>query len=72
MKESALLTVLIDAGLFLSIAALLIPLLKRLKVPNILGYLFAGMLLGPYGLGMFSTQIPALTYTRLMFLTRSR
>jgi len=41
-----------QAALFLLTAVLLVPLFQRLKLGAVLGYLGAGMLIGPWGLGM--------------------
>src|SRR5882672_6172515 len=41
-----------QAALFLLTAVLLVPLFRRLKLGAVLGYLGAGMLIGPWGLGM--------------------
>ena len=38
--------------LFLLTAVLLVPLFQRLKLGAVLGYLAAGMVIGPWGLGM--------------------
>lgn len=38
-------------ALFLAAAAIAAPLAKFLKIGTVLGYLFAGILIGPYGLG---------------------
>jgi len=40
------------ALLFLAAAVLIVPLVKRLGLGAILGYLLAGMLIGPWGLGL--------------------
>ncbi len=40
-----------QAAIFLSGAALIAPLAKRLQVGSVVGYLAAGALIGPYGLG---------------------
>src|SRR4029077_19709375 len=40
------------AAIFLLTAVLLVPLFQRLKLGAVLGYLAAGMLIGPWGLGM--------------------
>lgn len=40
-----------DAVLFLATAGVVVPLFKRLRVSPILGFLAAGVALGPYGLG---------------------
>lgn len=62
MKESPLLEVFMNVGFFLVIAALIIPVLKRLKVPPVLVYLTAGILFGPQGLGKYVSEIPVLEY----------
>lgn len=42
---------LLQAALFLAAAAVAAPLAKRIGVGSVLGYLIAGIVLGPYGLG---------------------
>jgi len=44
--------VLEQAAVFLLTAVLLVPLFQRLRLGAVLGYLGAGMLIGPWGLGM--------------------
>lgn len=51
-----------DALLVLVTAALIVPLLQRLNINAILGFLLAGALLGPKGLGGFSTSMPWLSW----------
>ncbi len=46
--------VLINALVFLAAAVVIVPLLKMLKSSPVLGYLAAGVLIGPYGLGFFA------------------
>src|SRR5258708_6067465 len=41
-----------QAAVFLLTAVLLVPLFQRLKLGAVLGYLGAGMVVGPFGLGM--------------------
>src|SRR6267378_4399821 len=41
-----------QAAVFLLTAVLLVPLFQRLKLGAVLGYLGAGMLIGPFGFGM--------------------
>jgi monovalent cation:proton antiporter-2 (CPA2) family protein len=41
-----------QAAIFLLTAVLLVPIFQRLKLGAVLGYLGAGMLIGPWGLGM--------------------
>jgi CPA2 family monovalent cation:H+ antiporter-2 len=65
MKESLLLDVFMHVAVFLVIAALVVPLFKRFKIPSALSYLIAGIALGPQGLGTISTQLPFLEYITL-------
>ena len=54
--------------LFLVIAGIMIPLLERFRVNQILGFLAAGVLLGPYGLGLwapFHPWLSAFTFPQL-------
>ena len=48
------------AGVVLLAAALLGEIARRLRVPSVLGYLGAGVLLGPSGLAADPTRLPAL------------
>lgn len=51
---------------FLGATSLVVPLLKRAKMSAVLGFLTIGVLIGPYGLGRLSEDIPwlaALTIT---------
>ena len=47
---------------FLATAGVVAPLVKRLKISPILGFLAAGVALGPQGLGQFDRVQPWLTY----------
>ncbi|SNT36028.1 Kef-type potassium/proton antiporter, CPA2 family [Noviherbaspirillum humi] len=47
--------------LFLVLAGILIPLLQRLRINQVLGFLTAGMFFGPFGLGLWSGAFPALS-----------
>ena len=47
---------------FLATAGVVAPLVKRLKISPILGFLAAGVALGPQGLGQFDKAAPWLTY----------
>lgn len=60
MKESLLTDLFLQAGFFLALSALVIPLLKYFKIPTGLGYLLAGIALGPYALGALATHYPLL------------
>lgn len=46
---------------FLVLAGVLIPLLQRLKVNQVLGFLGAGLIVGPYGLGLWVDVWPWLS-----------
>jgi CPA2 family monovalent cation:H+ antiporter-2 len=46
--------------LFLSLAGILIPLLQRLRINQVLGFLAVGALLGPFGLGRLAQASPLL------------
>lgn len=48
--------------LFLTLAGILIPLLQRLRINQVLGFLAVGALLGPFGLGLMAGQTPWLAY----------
>ena len=45
-----------DAMVFLAAAGVGVPLLQRLKVNPVLGFMLAGMAIGPYGFGQFAAQ----------------
>lgn len=47
-----------DLVLFLATAGIVVPLFKRLKVSPILGFLGAGVALGPFGLGALAERAP--------------
>lgn len=46
--------------LFLGTAGIAVPLFGRLRVSPVLGFLIAGVALGPYGLGALARAVPAL------------
>lgn len=48
--------------LFLTLAGILIPLLQRLRINQVLGFLAVGAVLGPFGLGLMASQTPWLAY----------
>ncbi|MES2015689.1 MAG: cation:proton antiporter [Pseudomonadota bacterium] len=48
--------------LFLALAGILIPTLARLRINQVLGFLAVGALLGPFGLGLFASALPWLSY----------
>jgi CPA2 family monovalent cation:H+ antiporter-2 len=51
-----------DLLLFLAAAGVVAPLFSRLKLSPVLGFLAAGVLLGPQGLGRFADQAPWLAW----------
>jgi CPA2 family monovalent cation:H+ antiporter-2 len=54
-----------EALLFLTTAGVVVPLFRRLRVSPVIGFLAAGVLLGPYGLGRLGDMIPLLSGLRL-------
>lgn len=54
-----------DALVFLAAAGVGVPLLQRLKVNPVLGFMLAGMVIGPYGLGQFIGVEPWLRYVTI-------
>jgi CPA2 family monovalent cation:H+ antiporter-2 len=51
-----------DLVLFLATAGVVVPLFRRWKISPILGFLGAGVVLGPYGLGQFADDVSWLGY----------
>ena len=49
-----------EAIVFLVAAGVIVPLLHRLRVGSVLGYLIVGGLIGPFGLGLWATTWPPL------------
>ncbi|MFO0041298.1 MAG: cation:proton antiporter, partial [Pseudomonadota bacterium] len=56
MESHAGLPYLREVLLFLVLAGVLIPLLQRLRLNQVLGFLFAGAMLGPFGLGRLASE----------------
>ena len=50
-----------DVVLFLATAGVVVPIFRRWKLSPILGFLGAGVLLGPHGLGRFTRDVPWLS-----------
>src|SRR5919109_2054778 len=48
--------------LFLATAGIVVPLFHRLRISPVLGFLGAGALLGPYGLGRLVPEAPWLSW----------
>ena len=51
-----------DALIALATAGIVVPLMHRLKVSPVLGYLAAGALLGPKGLGLLAQAFPSISW----------
>ena len=51
-----------EALLFLALAGLLMPLLQRLHINQVLGFLGAGVIVGPFGLGLWAGEHSWLRY----------
>ncbi len=62
MQEQHAFPFLREILLFLTLAGILIPLLQRLRINQVLGFLAVGALLGPFGLGLMAGQTPWLAY----------
>ena len=62
MQEQHALPYLREVLLFLALAGILIPLLQRLRINQILGFLAAGAAVGPFGLGLWAQQYPWIGY----------
>lgn len=54
--------VLKDSMVVLATAAIAVPLLQRLRISPVLGYLLAGVVLGPHLLGRLAHNVPALSW----------
>ncbi|MES2322617.1 MAG: cation:proton antiporter [Pseudomonadota bacterium] len=62
MQEQHAFPFLREILLFLSLAGILIPTLQRLRINQVLGFLAVGMVLGPFGLGLFAADVAWLSY----------
>ncbi|MGX7744954.1 cation:proton antiporter domain-containing protein [Rhodopseudomonas parapalustris] len=51
-----------EALVFLGTAGVLIPVMTRFRVSPVLGFLVAGLVLGPHGLGRIGADLPVLSY----------
>ncbi len=50
-----------DAVIFLTAAGLVVPLVKRLRISPVIGFLLIGLAVGPYGLARFTDAAPWLS-----------
>lgn len=51
-----------EIAIFLVAAGIIVPLLHRSRISPVLGYLFIGALVGPFGLGLFVDTLPWLRH----------
>lgn len=51
-----------EVFIFLAAAGLVIPVVRRMGISPVLGFLFVGLLIGPYGLARFTADVPLLGY----------
>ena len=65
MNETTDLSIYKEALLFLATAGVIAPLFFRLRISPVLGYLLAGVALGPYGLGSLARKAPWLGWLAL-------
>jgi len=54
-----------EALVFLGTAGVVIPLMTRFRVSPVLGFLVAGLVLGPHSLGRIGTELPWLSYVTI-------
>jgi len=54
-----------EVVVFLVTAGVVVPLFQRLKISPILGFLVAGILIGPFGIGRFADSVPWLQYATI-------
>lgn len=62
--EHAAIPYLREALIFLAAAGIAVPLLSRLRVNPIIGYLLIGSVIGPYRLGLLAESVPSGRYFR--------
>ncbi len=60
-----LISVLTDILLFFSISGIIVPLLQRIKISSLHGYLLCGMVIGPHGLVAFTNRYPWLYHVTI-------
>jgi glutathione-regulated potassium-efflux system ancillary protein KefC/glutathione-regulated potassium-efflux system protein KefB len=58
-------TFLAQAAIFLATAVVVVPLFRRLKLGAVLGYLAAGAIIGPWGLGVVPHAESTLDFAEL-------
>lgn len=65
MDHAAPLPFLRETLLFLTLVGVLIPLLQRLRVNQVVGFLVMGVVIGPHGAGSLAEQWPALKWVTI-------
>lgn len=65
MEHGEQFSVLRDILVFLVAAGLIVPLLRSVRIPAVLGFILAGIALGPFGLGALSHVWPFIGYLTL-------
>ena len=61
MEHTSSLPFLRETLLFLTLAGIFIPLLQRLRINQVLGFLTIGVIVGPTGIALWADQLPWLT-----------
>ena len=61
MQEQHAFPFLREIILFLILSGILIPLLQRLRINQVLGFLAVGTVAGPYGLGLLADRYPVMS-----------
>jgi CPA2 family monovalent cation:H+ antiporter-2 len=54
-----------EAMVFLLAAGIAVPLFQRAQLGSVIGFLIAGIIVGPYGLGRFTEAVPLLDYVTI-------
>ncbi len=62
MQEQHAFPFLREILLFLILSGILIPTLQRLRINQVVGFLFVGALVGPFGLGLLADRLPWLAF----------
>ena len=52
MVDTQIPTLLLESAIYLGAAVLAVPVFRRIGLGSVLGYLFAGIVIGPWGLGL--------------------
>src|SRR5438128_11068020 len=58
-------TLLLQATIFLVTAVIIVPLFRRMQLGAVLGYLAAGAIIGPWGLGLIADADAALNFPEI-------